>query len=209
MPQWWSSAAQALKRRPQETPQAYEVRCVCGTMLSGVRTRTHQTPPCPKCGTLAFVLPASVYPLVVVKHAAPAAKPASTGQGRSERAASETATEAAKPQATVAETTVKPREEKPSAETKTSLAALTIKRRRRLGTPLQGVLLAIAVLLGVMVWWVVHVQAVNQAAVVLGEATRLGEAALKENDFTEAALHFGRAAQALDTMGRDDPQARA
>src|SRR5262245_28611868 len=111
MPQWWISAAQALKRRPQEVPQGYEVRCVCGGTVSGVRIRTHQLPPCPKCGTFVFVLPASVYPLVEVKLTTPP-KPATKTKGREQLAASETVECAAKPQATVADQAANPRKEK-------------------------------------------------------------------------------------------------
>jgi hypothetical protein len=51
-----------------ELPPAipFEIRCVCGCAIRGVRAESRQFPVCPDCGQVLFVLPLSPYPEVQV-----------------------------------------------------------------------------------------------------------------------------------------------
>src|SRR5689334_19771570 len=59
----WLAAAEKLFRRPgNQPPPPFEVECACGRAVVGHRSAALQTPICPGCRAVLFVLPASVYP---------------------------------------------------------------------------------------------------------------------------------------------------
>lgn len=82
-------------------------------------------------------------------------------------------------------------------------------RRRKWITPVRAVLVCIVAVVAGTSWWIIHSRAVTHAALLLADSSRKGQTALGESDFPEAARQFAVAAGALDTLRRDDPQARA
>lgn len=75
---WLRKPVELLGKRPPP-PAPYEVACVCGARLSGVRAAAAQKRSCEACARPVFILPANVYPLPKSSQAAapkPVAAPA-------------------------------------------------------------------------------------------------------------------------------------
>jgi hypothetical protein len=71
------------------------------------------------------------------------------------------------------------------------------------------VLLGVVVVSGFTVWWSLRVSARNAAELTLTASIKQAQQALDQNDLSEAAHGFQEVKQALDILGRTDPQAQA
>jgi hypothetical protein len=81
--------------------------------------------------------------------------------------------------------------------------------RRRWLTPVQGVLLCVVAVVAGTAWWMLHARAVQQAQIVLAASSKQGQELVQQGDYSAAAAELRRAVDALETLGRDDPPARA
>ncbi len=213
----WLAVAEKLFGRPAgELPMSYTIECACGRQMSGTRGAAEQVTFCAACGTALFILPQSVYPRprgMPVESAAPS-QPASQPQRR--RAANpvgaprETAPKARQPPE---EIPAQPHRDEPAAPRADPVLERTPKinaarLRRKLFGPVRLVLMGVAVVTGLTVWWSIRVSARNEAERILVSAVKLAQQALDENDLGEAARRFQDVRQALDTLGRTDSRAR-
>ena len=80
--------------------------------------------------------------------------------------------------------------------------------RRKLLSPVRLVLLGVAIVTGLTVWWSIRVSARNEAERTLASAVKLAQQALEENDLGEAARRYQEVRSSLDTLGRTDSHAR-
>jgi len=196
MPRWLPSVSKTPQRQPAEIPRLFEIKCVCGHALRGKRLARHQEIVCDECGDATFVLPFDVYPQ-------PAVRPKKKGnQPPAELDLDPTDTT---PQATV----VSEPEPRPLVEVKAGM----LRKQRRFRplaflTPFRLVLLAALLILGGTGYWVFRSSQVAQAETALAEAVETGSAALAASNFGKAADEFGLAVDALNVIGRNDPQAR-
>jgi hypothetical protein len=220
---WLTTAANVFRKRNEEPPQAFDLRCLCGRTVSGRRTRAAQSAICPACGSALFVLPESVYPLprapaakkvVPAKRATrdvPAERSSEAGSGHSSDDAPEIAnrTERSAP-ARSATRAPQARASPPLTEQlpQPIPPAHFGRRRRRLFTPVRLALLGVALVVTATAWWLLHLQALDRARDVLATVPRLADEALAEGDFNAAARQFARLGRALDVIGRDDSQSR-
>jgi hypothetical protein len=90
-------------------------------------------------------------------------------------------------------------------------SAVTLKLdrlRRKVFSPVKLVLAGVAAVVALTTWWIVHLRSLDEAERVVVAASRLGDDALKEHDLAEAARQYKKVRQALDLLGRRDPQSR-
>lgn len=216
---WLTTAANVFRKRTESPPESFEVRCVCGRTVAGVRSRLPQTPACPGCRLPLFVLPACVYPPVKSppKKQAARTRPPTSENGNLPGAGNSPAGSGRKPGTKDRSPGTKNRgKELTAAEharesladrlrQATSRDSLRAWRRKNL-TPLRVVVLGIVAVIAVTFWWMNHLRTQERAREVLTIAPRLGEEALQEGDLATAAQQFQRVRQAVDVLGRDDPQ---
>lgn len=219
MPAWLTAAANALRGKVAAPPQTYSFRCVCGQTVAGERNSGPQTIICPRCRTLLFILPASVYPLPklpVPKPSKPAPRPREetrTREARTQekRTPSATATSSPVREDTRAETgrpaspppVEKPRPPKPplSPQVKAWL-------RKKVFTPIKLVMAGVLAVVLLTVAWISHLRTLDRAEQTLSAAVKAGNAAIEEDDMPEAARQYELVRNSLKTLGRDDVQAR-
>jgi len=212
---WFDTAASVFRRRVDDSPQTFEIRCGCGRTASGFRSRHAQTVVCEACRESIFVLPASVYPLPRQSRKSkpsPARSepepvdppvPADDTKRSAARGASPSrAARKSKPAAPRA-----PREAS-AANLGPSAAGDRPEPRRRIITPVRLVLAGVVLVISLTGWWIFHLRSLDQAREILASAPRAAEDALQEGDFHEAARQFARLSTALDRLGRDDVQSR-
>lgn len=230
---WLAAATGVFRKRAEDSlPQTFELRCLCGRMISGERVRQPQIRTCPACQQPAFVLPASVYPAVrtppkktVVRTprqpvAAPAdlsetaatEAPATSPDRRPGRPAGGAPGPAASPRPAAAPL-VKPVvvDEGPSLaeRLREALQPANLHRlRRKIFTPVRSVLLGIAVVIAATSWWLSHLAARDRARDVISTAPKLAEAAFEEDDLVAAASQYSRLSEAVQLLGRDNQESR-
>jgi|GEM_PF-2363828 len=197
----WFQRATAALSRAEPISQRYEVGCDCGARLTGVRVPVAQKPSCPDCGTIVFILPATVYPI-----------PSSVqrrwqGTETPERVVSF-------PKTKKFQSVSEQRREKERARKAKAEQAITQPQRepgkplserlRKQITPLR--LLMVTIMTGVMLtgWVLIRNARWDRAQRELQGALDRGHAALDAGDFTAAASEFQQATQALDILGRND-----
>lgn len=219
----WLTAAQDLFRRRAGVPTPFEIECVCGKVVEGQRTAVAQTIACPACRDRLFVLPISVYPLprapkrkvrITPSPGKRTRRPSSDNRAaepHEETSPNELSEQRPEAQRSVAQT-VKPgsdeREPAPKPPPPPSPAPTRDRLRRRLFSPVRIVLAGVAVVVSLTVWWTLRHAARDQAERTIVSAAKLGEQALSEHDLGEAARQYQKVRDALDLLGRNDPQAR-
>src|SRR5579871_2886385 len=62
MPHWFSQAAHAFRPLAPAVPVEFQLECICGRTINGVRTKERQLIVCSSCAHQLFVMPVSVYP---------------------------------------------------------------------------------------------------------------------------------------------------
>jgi len=202
MANWLSRATEAFRKPPPPAPEPFNVRCDCGGSVTGDRASAAQRPACPNCGRPVFVLPVNVYPNAVKPKKADPAEPA--GKKVAERDAPAVATSppgTQRRQATPSTpaTTPKPAEPKPDG--------ILVEGRSRLLTPLR-LIVAVIVLVGIATGYGLwHRQKVANARLRVVAASEAGMKALKEKDFVVAARELTVARDAVNLLGRTDPDA--
>jgi hypothetical protein len=213
----WLAVAEKLFGRPAgELPTSYTIECACGRQMSGTRGTAEQVTFCAACGTALFVLPHSVYPRPRGMPVEPAAPSPPASQPQRRRVANpagaprETAPKTRRPPDDVP---TQPRRGEPSALQGDPVLERTPKfnaarLRRKLLSPVRLVLMGVAVVTGLTVWWSIRVSARNEAERILVSSVKLAQQALDENDLGGAAQRFQEVQKALDTLGRTDSRAR-
>jgi len=220
---WLAAAENLFRRRAVLPPPPYELTCVCGHVITGPRSSSFQRPTCPECQTTLFVLPVSVYPapksprrkvFVPAKpppasdHADTPAEDAEAGlpprvvKTASARPAVEAPAPAGAPVVRPSRRSV--REIFGESPLKPKLDRL----RRKAFSPVKLVLAAVAAVVALMTWYIVHLRNLDEAERIVVAAARLGDAALEDHDLAEAARQYKKVRKALDLLGRNDPQAR-
>jgi len=186
--------AEKKRRRGQPVAKPWELICLCGQKLTGVRTESPQTIICEHCDREHFVLPVNRYPA-----------PKSRRRKRKKRAEPLSVTirrqlnSAAK-----------------LAGQLLALAATQLRRQlvrtvvaiRNWLTPLRSAVLAltITVLVGGLFAFNQHRQ--QSALSTLRTAVTAGETALEEQNWAAATSAYSEASQAVAILGRDDEFAR-
>jgi hypothetical protein len=216
----WLAVAEKLFKRPGNEPLSpFEVECACGHVVVGQRSAVVQTPICPACRAALFVLPASVYP----QPKAPRRKVVLAPKPQIEFVALDDVVVGAEPgptakvvapAKTALETPAAAREAPQRAPRRpvkqVVRAVVDIGRlRRKVFTPVRLVLAGVAFVVALTGWWIVHLRGLDEAERVVVSASKQGNLALEERDLGEASRQFRLVRQALDALGRDDPQARA
>lgn len=210
MAHWLSAAKAAFQKQTAKEPERFEIRCSCGTMVGGVRTREPQQVACPTCNQILLALPESLYPLPKPprqKKPKPPEKPKSSKSGSIKTAAPATtksspaAAPAVTPQPTV------PGRSAANAKTAAGEAAKKVFNKRHF-TPLRIVIVLMFVALGMTGYWMLRQRERDLANQTLTEALKVGRKALEEDDLPEADAEFRRAVQALDVLGRRDASAQ-
>lgn len=213
----WLAVAEKLFGRPaNELPSAYAVECACGRQVSGARSGAEQVTFCAACGTALFVLPRSVYPRPRGVQAEPAVRPPIPAKPQSRRTAHPVKTpRAAVPKpARVADRP--PADSKPDEPVASHPEPVFDRNpkiepprlRRKLLGPVRLVVLGIAAVIGLTMWWSYRVSRRNEAERTLATSIRLAQQAFEENDLGEAANRFRDVRAALDTLGRTDSRAQ-
>jgi hypothetical protein len=192
MPKWLSTATKSLRKREPEAREPFELRCVCGQVLTGERRATHQELACPTCSERLFALPCDVYPRLRVP-AEPQRK---------------TKTVATTTKSQPGERGVATSEDEPLVQVK---AGKLRKRRRfrlsQLVTPFRLVILAVVLVLGGTGYWFYYSRSLAQAESTLRTAEESGIAALEAGDYEIAVREFESAVAALGVLKRRDPHA--
>jgi hypothetical protein len=221
MNRWLAAAEALLGRRVNELPPPWQVKCVCGRVATGQRSRIVQTPICPECRTSLFVLPASVYP----RPKSPKRKVAAAPRPQTEFVSpvpSDSADLPSRPPHAASAVRLKETLEAPSRPAALPAPSRTIRQivraatgdvdldrlRRKLFTPVRLVLAGVFSVIVLTAWWIAHLRALDQAERTVVSASRLGEQALADNDLPEAARQFRMVRSSLDLLGRNDPQSR-
>lgn len=219
---WFSKVGKGNSPADAE-PVVYRLTCDCGGVVTGLRHEKMLVAGCKKCAEQLFVLPISPYPRpkkAKVKKTPPQAVPSPPPLPR--RQPEEHAVEEP-PKAILRSSLPKlPRQEeeesrsfrKPkSSSTKPQLppavpASVLRKPASRIVTPLSLLGAAMVLLLTGTIWWGLHRQAVQRAALVFADESRAGKSAMIEQDFQSADIHFQKAVQALNLLDRNDHEAR-
>jgi len=220
---WLAAAENLFRRRASLPPPPFELTCVCGHVVTGVRTSSFQRPTCPECQATLFVLPASVYPAPktprrkVFVPAKPPRAPAPAETPAHDDAAD------LPPKKVVRTGPVRPTVEPSAASAPVALppkrsirqfvgeSAVHLKLdrlRRKVFSPVKLVLAGVALVVVLTTWWIVHLRSLDEAERIVVAAARLGDEALQEHDLAEAARQYKKVHQALDLLGRSDPQSR-
>ena len=190
MSSWLSRAKGALSgREANVAPEPIEFACPCGRKVEAVRHSAFQRVLCNGCGEPFFLLPLDVYPRPVMKiRKVKSLKTAETSKSKSPDKSAEPVEAATKPAA---------------VDVQAKRKAVVAKVRSRF-TPLRLIVLCLLAVIGLTGWWQWNRAARSSAEVEFKTATAAGTAALQKPDFVEAALHFGRAAEAADVLQRTD-----
>ncbi|MGQ0633173.1 MAG: hypothetical protein ACT4QC_01070 [Planctomycetaceae bacterium] len=215
---WLSTATSVFRRKADEPPQLYRLRCTCGRVLSGERLKSAQTVLCPGCRNSRFVLPASAYPRL--KAPAPKKPPQApterrgevnqpTGEARrattNDDVAENAGVMASEATGRVVTSATEPARHSGRAEK----TPIDFQRwRRKMLSPVRLVLAGVLLVTLATLGWLWRLRSLEHARIVLAAAPRAGEEALRDGDPAEAARQFAALRHALDTLGRDDPQAR-
>ncbi len=206
MPRWLSQASQALGRRPSNVPVPFELPCVCGGRVVGLRREDHQQLTCKQCGTLVFILPLDVYPQPKPKRSR-SQKKKKQGDGNATDVADESVVrprvrDRVRNQARSARERVK------KARTRAKGIAIRVARRQReFVTPVRWVVSAVLVCMAAPGAWVVRQNRAGSAEETPNSAPERGYDALRRGDFTTAATEFEEACAALDLLAREDSRA--
>ncbi len=195
MANWLSRATDAFRKPPPVAPEPFTVRCDCGGTVSGLRVASPQRPACPSCGRQVFILPTNVYPSVIRRK-----KPKIELQ----HAAADVSVAVGATPAT------KPARQGSSVET-TAVASprdgILIEARTPLVTPFRMIIGVISLILAITAWGLWHRHAVEAAKSQVAAANESGMNALRDGDFATAASNLVRARDAVDLLGRTDPEA--
>ncbi len=203
----WFQRATGVFGRPEPAPQWFDVGCDCGARLKGERAADCLKPKCPACGTVVFILPATVYPVPVSLRqrwlnpdAAPPAdetkrppEPEKTGRAKTGK----------KPAGAPVEERSRRKSVEAPAPDKAPAEALSL-RLRRWFTPVR--LLAIAIISGSLLTGFVLYRQVrwSQAQTQLQAALDRGTEAIEAGNFSTAAREYQAAVTSLDILGRRD-----
>lgn len=210
---WLTKAKQVFKPPEQRPPETFQLSCVCGEELGGERTDREQRAICPTCNSEMFVLPVSVYPLPRIPPARPPVrKPQPT------ESSEEDAVEIDEDQEVAVATEAPPRDsqqDKRADGSQPKVGAEKIRGIRhprtqggRLFTPLRITALGIVAVLALTAFFEFRSRNIAKARSTLAEAAKAGTQALEDQDIFEAVRQFTEVARALDTLGRDDEEAR-
>jgi len=197
MANWLSRATDAFRKPPPAAPEPFTVRCDCGGTVTGVRVAAPQRPACPGCGRQVFVLPINAYPTVV----RPKKPKAESPPAPSESAGSVGNLKASKPD--------RQGSQPDPAATAKSRDGILLETRGRILTPLRMIVIAISLVLAVTVWGLWYRSRIEQAKSQVAAANEAGMKALQEGSFGTAAANLTRARNAVDLLGRTDPEANA
>lgn len=185
---WLTRAKDAFRKPAPPPPEPFQVECDCGVSLAGERLNAAQRPACRSCGRALFVLPANVYP-ATPRPAAAKAPPASTP---AKPGAAQTRGKAASP---------------PEPQSAPAPQGILLEKRVRLVTPFRlivGAILILGTVTGVSLW---RRQQYQSALRIVVAAQAAGLKALSNGDFVAAASELTKAKDAVDVLGRTDPEA--
>lgn len=217
---WLKSATNVFRRKSNAPPQPYAIICGCGERLKGERIQSEQSVTCPACQATLFVLPASVYPLLrpPVPKIVARSSSAKGGAGLTDADSRgmHIASAAGGRTQVGSRTSVGNGQSAPANPERTFHDRLrqafepdSLHRlRRKLFTPVRIVLIGVACVVAMTVWWIGHMRALDRARVTLATVPRLAETALEEGDAPEAARQFALIRKSVDLLGRDDSQSR-
>jgi hypothetical protein len=185
--------------------------------LTGPRGTGLTTTLCPGCRNSRFVLPASVYPRPKSAQRKPTASlPQRRGSERAVRP---------EPRESAVQSPETSSPLRPGGHVQPSIAARAPavekpavadarlkfdfeRLRGKMFSPLRLVLGGVGVVVALTVWWLVQQHERDVAEKTIVAAVREADAALREHDLGEAARQYTALRQALDRLGRRDPQAR-
>ncbi len=193
MSAWREKIEQLVKRRGTDEPEPFGLTCPCGATVEGFRAERHQRVICRQCGEVFYVLPRNVYP--------------PPQRRKKKQPPSAVAQEWLTSTATAVQTVSRSAVERVTGKVRSTVRSF-FEWARSLLTPVRVVILGVVVVVVATGWWVHRSRQLEQAAVVLKEATEEGERALRSGDVFTAWKAFDQAAQAVDTLGRDDQLAR-
>jgi|GEM_PF-3497792 len=230
----WLKVTEGLFRGRVNDPAPFEIHCVCGRKVTGLRTKAAQAQTCPVCQTRLFVLPVSVYPQPRTPPRKPATVRPTSAPGSLSDEIEAGAVEPASGKRGAAKARPAARSGSPSssrtppdAERKAEAQRSTPRRsdsavahdvaggvdlerlRRKLLSPVRLVLAGVALVVGLVALWSWHLSTLGQAERTVAAATKQAELALKENNIEEAARQFQQVKLSLDVLGRTDSRARA
>lgn len=211
----WLAVAEKLFGRPAgELPSAYQIECACGRKVSGARGDRVHISYCAACGTALVVLPKSVYPRprgLSVEAAVPAQPASRSPRRRTAKRAQDHAPGRSKSEPAAEQAPRPPvRDDPPSTrrDLPNRIPQIDAPRlRRKILSPVRVVLLGVALVSGLTVWWSARVRERNDAERTLSAAVRQAQQALDEHDLGEAAQRYQEIRQALNTLGRSDSRA--
>lgn len=194
MANWLSRATDAFRKPPPPAPEPYSIRCDCGRTVAGNRVPAAQRPSCPGCGRQVFILPVNVYPVSKKKKPKPPVETESTPE------VVDAAPKTRKP-----DRPQPPSSSKPVPEPQ----GILLESKTRLLTPFRLIVAAIAVIGSLTGWGLWHRHRIESAKTIVQAAQEAGMKALQAGDFAVAARELGRARDAVDLLGRTDPDAKS
>ncbi len=219
MPSWLTKAKAAFKSPEPKPPEPFRMVCVCGEILDGVRGEREQRLTCSRCGYEMFVLPESVYPAPDLPSSPLRKKIVPPQKRKAEAPAEEETAENAGPAdeiklAPPQQKTAEPEKRSPGVESQTidvdHLRGIRDLRpaSRKIITPFRLLLIGIIVVVSITGYAVVHSRNLDRAQLVLAEESKLGRAALDEENLFMALEHFDKVNDALTTLGSNNEESR-
>lgn len=193
MPRWLSTASNALRGgETVDAPEPFELQCICGNPLQGLRGPRYQEVPCTRCGEHVFVLPRDPYPQPVKK----APKPKKTKKAK-------------EPKGTAKKTKTAAPAPPPQPAVLVKEGKLLNRQKRGQGVkPVHLVISAVLLVTAATGYWLWHKRHVDALNLQLSESLAQAEAELAENNLTTAAEKYRAASAALDGLAREDADAQ-
>jgi len=197
----------------------YELKCECGAKVTGTRRTTWIETECPECCHSVFVLPANVYPSTKsvpsevlggtfserLKMVAGELFPSKTAAGKKSKSKKSKKTSDKTAETQTAERQVT---DEPTTPVR-RLPQIDVKRLlKRTFTPFRMLMLAMAVVLGLTVYWMSYQRTMESARQVLLKSPEQIQQLLKDGDFVELQSVLQEATDAASTLQRDDPETR-
>jgi hypothetical protein len=216
MPNWLIKATGGAARDGRDAPQTFQLTCECSERHTGQRLGRPQRIICQKCGSALFVLPRNSYPAIKSSSAA------SKSRKRRRKAAPVPSIGPALPSAHDVANSMR-RGVAGAAGSVSSglhsaangtwnwiigLFAAVVRAVYGFCTPFRLIVMGIALVLLATAAVAVRSHRMESARQTLRSELEAGQTALSEADYVTARGHFSEAAEAVHTLGSDDPQSR-
>lgn len=208
MADWLTRASAAFRGRKETAAQPFRIACECGSLVTGMRTPTHQKVTCLECRRQVLALPADPYPFVKrAPSAAPPKRANTVVQPQEPRSKSKTDKSSPSPAGDSA-TKKSTKDRAASAENIVELppAVKEGKARRRI---IRLIITAVVVLVSVTSWSLWNRSLRDRARWTVPAASEAGITALHQGEFLLATEKLGLAVRGLETLGRTDAEARS